>query len=404
MLGIYIRKSVDHEKQKSLREQELLGIELAERIDSPYTIYNEGIVSGADISADRPKFQEMISDISDGKLKGIFIWETSRAARNTKSWLKFADLLKDNKVILYDNGAGIDLSDPQQYMFYTQKASYDEYYSKVTSEKIKSVLRRNAKNGLVQGRPPIGYRKGEKGKVEIDPEQSKIIKRIYKSSLEGKGSKVIANELSEEGIPTQRGKKFWASNTILDIIKNPYYKGTRIQGGEEYKVPAIFDEAYWQKVNDNLQKNRIYSGKGVEHKYLLNKGMIVCGVCGKNYFGRKNNNTKWAYYLCASRKSRLEDCHNRALNLEVFEGFVWGNFFRNGEMYLRVKEAFKKGGSKERLISNEKKIKYNDKAIKDIKKKIAANYKYLLDETIDRENYDLAKKSLELQLQGEMEL
>lgn len=404
MLGIYIRKSVDHDKQKSLREQELLGIELAERLGSSYEIYNEGIVSGADISAERPKFKEMISDIEKGKLEGIFIWETSRAARNTKSWLVFADILKDNKVVLYDNGMNIDLTDPQQYMFYTQKAAYDEFYAKLTSQKIKTVLKRNAKNGMVQGRPPIGYRKGENGKVEIDPEKSKLIKRIYKDSLNGKGTKVIANELSEEGIPTQRNKKFWASNTVLDIIKNPYYKGIRIQGGVEYEVPAIFDEIYWQKVNDNLKKNRIFSGRGVDHKYLLNKGMIVCGVCGKNYFGRKNSNTKWAYYLCASRKSRLEDCRNRALNLEVFENFVWDNFFRNGEMYQRVKEAFKKGGSEERSKANALKLKENQKSIKNIKKKITSNYQNLIEELVDKENYISTKNSLESKLQMEMEL
>ncbi|MBO0340935.1 recombinase family protein [Flagellimonas profundi] len=404
MLGIYIRKSVDHDKQKSLREQELLGIELANRIDKPYTIYNEGIVSGADISAERPKFKEMISDIEKGKLEGIFIWETSRAARNTKSWLVFADILKDNNVVLYDNGMSIDLSDPQQYMFYTQKAAYDEFYAKLTSEKIKTVLKRNAMNGFVQGRPPIGYRKGESGKVEIDPERSKLVKRIFRDSLKGKGSRAIANELSEEGIPTQRNKKFWASNTILDIIKNPYYKGVRIQGGVEYEVPSIFDETYWQKVNDNLKKNRIFSGRGVDHKYLLNKGMIVCGVCGKNYFGRKNSNSKWAYYLCASRKSRLEDCHNRALNLEVFESFVWNNLFRNDEMYKRVKQAFKKGDSEERSKSNNLKLNQNKKNIKEIKKKISNNYQNFIEELVDKDNYISTKNSLESKLQRAMEL
>ncbi|MFS4455465.1 recombinase family protein [Maribacter sp. 2304DJ31-5] len=159
MLAIYVRKSVDHANQKSLREQELLGIELAERLETEFNIYNEGIVSGADISADRPMYKKLISDIVDGKLTGVFIWETSRAARNTKSWLKLADYLKDNNVILYDNGSPIDLSDPQQYMFYTQKAAFDEFYSKVTSQKIKTVLKRNAENGLVQGKPPIRIQK-----------------------------------------------------------------------------------------------------------------------------------------------------------------------------------------------------------------------------------------------------
>ncbi|MFS4455464.1 recombinase family protein [Maribacter sp. 2304DJ31-5] len=250
----------------------------------------------------------------------------------------------------------------------------------------------------------LGYRKGEDGKIEIDPEQAKLIKRIYESSLKGKGSKVIANELSEEGVPTQRNKQFWAGNTILDIIKNPYYKGVRTQSGVEYKVPAIFDEAYWQKVNDNIKNNRIFSGTKVVHKYLLNKGLVCCGVCGKNYYGRKQRNSKYAYYLCASRKSRLEDCHNRALNLEVFERFVWDNFFRNGEMYQRVTEAFKHGGSEKRLAETNTEIQKNEKEINAIKRKISNNYQNFIEEIVDKENYLRAKNSLEAKLQHEMEV
>lgn len=354
MLGIYIRKSVDHNNQKSIKEQRLLGIECAERHTKEYVIYDEGIVSGADLSDKRPKFKELKTDIEHGKLSGVFIWETSRAARNTKSFLTLADLLRDNNVLLYDGYNIADMNDPQAYMFYTQKAAYDEFYSKMTSQKIKAVLERNAKEGLVHGRPPIGYTKNSKGQIIIDSEQSKLVKRIFKMSLEGNGSKVIANMLTEEGVPTMRKKQVWAANTVLDIIKNPYYKGERHFSGKVYEVPAIFKPSYWQKVNDNLQKNRIYSGKGVEHKYLLNKGLLKCGKCSKNYFGRKNSNIKYGYYICASRKSRLEDCNNRAIPINVLETFVWERFFKSKELFSLVKEHLKDNGNTE-----------NTKAIKD---------------------------------------
>lgn len=358
MLGIYIRKSRNKKKEKSLKEQELLGTEFADNLGMSFRIFNEGVISGQKGTEERPEFGKLLTAIEQKKLEGVYIWDSSRIARNELAFGKFQVLLRDSGVLLYDNGVKADMRDENTFLFYHMKSGFDAHFAKLTSQKIRTVLKRNAQNGLVHGRPPIGYTKDNKGQILIDPEQSKLVKRIYKMSLEGRGSKVIANMLTEEGVPTMRKKQVWAANTVLDIIKNPYYKGERHFSGKVYEVPAIFKPSYWQKVNDNLQKNRIYSGKGVEHKYLLNKGLLKCGKCSKNYFGRKNSNIKYGYYICASRKSRLEDCNNRAIPINVLETFVWERFFKSKELFSLVKEHLKDNGNAEntKVIKDEIKV------------------------------------------------
>lgn len=356
MLGIYIRKSRDHEGQKSIKEQKLLGIECAEREKLEYRVYDEGIVSGADISADRPQFKKMAEDIKRGMLTGVFIWETSRAARNTKSWLTLADLLGEHKVLLYDNGIAVDLSDPQQYMFYTQKASYDEFYTRMTSKKIKTVLKRNAKENMAHGCPPLGYMKDEKGRIAIDPEEKKIVEGIFADSLSGVGLLQIAKNLTEQGVKNRRGAKNWASATVSGIIKNPYYKGERHFSGNVYEVPAIFEKSYWQKVNNNLTKNRIYSGKGTKHKYLLPKGMVICGSCGKNCFGRKASDPKYGYYMCSSRIPKHYDCENKPIKLEELETYIWGRFFLDGELQRTIQEELERAEDNPRMGTAKKEL------------------------------------------------
>lgn len=44
------------------------------------------------------------------------------------------------------------------------------------------------------------------------------------------GAHVIARELEQMGVPTNRGKKTWYDTTVMGIIKNEKYKGDLLQG------------------------------------------------------------------------------------------------------------------------------------------------------------------------------
>lgn len=74
----------------------------------------------------------------------------------------------------------------------------------------------------------LGYRKGADGLPEIVPEEASIVRQIYTLFIQGKTLNWIAKHLTEQGVPTPRGKAKWQSSTVESILTNEKYKGCTI--------------------------------------------------------------------------------------------------------------------------------------------------------------------------------
>ena len=190
---------------------------------------------------------------------------------------------KKHKVDIYFNDKLFDFENPQDNLFGTITSALNQYQKDLQSAQTKRTLKDNAREGKVWSVVAYGY-KSDNGLLAIDELEAEIVKEIYNLSLSGIGAGTIANRLNKRGVPTRKNKLF-RPHTIQTIIKNPLYKGERKYSGEVFTSPIIIEPNLWQKVNDNLKKNRNNSGKKVEHKYLL-KGLLMCGDCGRNYYGR----------------------------------------------------------------------------------------------------------------------
>ena len=160
----------------------------------------------------------------------------------------------------------------------------------------------------------LGYRKGEDGNPEIDPEQAEIVRMIYNRFLAGDSMVIIADYLNEQEIPTPSGKGKWLRGTIQSILTNEKYKGdavlnktyvsdcltkkVKINNGERPKYyiennhPAIIDSAVFGRVQEELArrngKRKIKQvGTKTEQgrycsKYALTE-LLICGECGTPY-------------------------------------------------------------------------------------------------------------------------
>ncbi|WP_228235888.1 recombinase family protein [Allomuricauda sp. M10] len=371
MLGIYCRISVDRENEKSIKEQQLLGQEFAKKNGFQFKDYIDKGISGGGDPTKRPAFSEMLADIESGKIKALFVWNLDRTAREEATWFNLANLIVEKDITLYEDGKLLDLSDPSTYFTAGIMSQMNALYRRTTSKKIKAVLDRNAKEGKVHGRiHPFGYTKDENGYLVIDEQEAEIVKKVYQMSLNGIGSSTIRNWLVENNIPTRYNKmegtltvtdKYtgvkktiqkkditWSDKTVQDMLRNPIYKGKRKWGEKFYDCPAIFDASYWQKVNDHLPKNRLNSGKKVDHEYLL-KGLLICGKCGRNLYGRKRADKKDNVYICSSRRYKELNCGSRGINIDKFEAFVWNRFFKGDELLTLLQEELKKGGQTKKM-------------------------------------------------------
>ena len=100
----------------------------------------------------------------------------------------------------------------------------------------------------------LGYDKDEEGNLVINPEEAKVVKRIYREFLEGKSYYEIGKGLTADGIKTAAGSDFWLASTLRKILMNEKYIG----------------DAMLQKTitTDFLTKKRV-ANKGIVPQYYV---------------------------------------------------------------------------------------------------------------------------------------
>ena len=167
--------------------------------------YDEGITGTS--TKKRDGFNRMIADCENGKIDTILTKEVSRFARNTVDTLNYTRKLKDMNINVIFMNDGIDTNDKDGELRLTIMASIAQEESRKISERVKWSIKRNMENGMVLGCGRIYGYKVIDGKLEVVPDEAKIVKEIFHSYLyDGKGSTRIAHDLSERGIPTLKNR------------------------------------------------------------------------------------------------------------------------------------------------------------------------------------------------------
>jgi site-specific DNA recombinase len=326
MLAIYTRLSKEDAESTSIKNQSREGEQFAKDNNfNEYKVYNEGegISGGADIK-DRPQLFKLLQDFREGIIKAVWFRNQNRLERSSSTWHVFITQAKKNNIKVYFNDKQFDFNDPQENFFGSVTSAINQYQKDLQSAQTIRTLRDNVAEGKVWSIVAYGY-KSDNGYLAIDEVESKVIKDIFNLSLSGVGSDSIAYKLNNKKTPTRKGAK-WRGATIQNILKNTLYKGERKYSGQIYKAPIIISADYWQKVNDNFKKNRNNSGKKVDHKYLL-KGVIKCGKCSRNYYGRKRASGKDNAYICSSKRYKELKCDNKGINIDFIEDLIWSQMF-----------------------------------------------------------------------------
>ena len=193
-------------------------------------------------------------------------------------------------------------------------------------------------------------------KIKESIEQEEIVKLIYKTYLEGKGSTLIARMLEDMHIKSPRGGDKWQTCTVNSILQNEKYKGDVLQGktytadaithkrmvnnGEEDKYyiknhhEAIIDPNDFELAQD-IRRERL--GMSVRKKpstVSVFSCKMRCGFCGKSVTKRARKDR--AYWSCVTSISG-----NRKLcpNSKTIPEKVLQNIFMEC-FYLLTKDNF----------------------------------------------------------------
>ena len=271
-------------------------------------VYTDEGISGTNTKK-RDGFNQMIDDALNGKIDLIVTKSVSRFARNTVDSLVTIRELKAKGVEVYFEKENIWTLDSKGELLLTIMSSLAQEESRSISENITWGKRKSAADGKVSlgYKNFLGYDKGDGGNLVINPEQAVLVKRIYREFMHGKTPCMIAQELSDENIPTPSGKSsHWRVSVINSILTNEKYKGAallqktftvdylskkmKLNEGEvpQYYVEnsheAIIPPKEWEQVQKEFVRRKAMGRKYSGNSIFATK--LICEDCGA-FFGPK---------------------------------------------------------------------------------------------------------------------
>ena len=286
-------------------------------------IYADEGISGTQAKK-RPEFQRLIDDCEAGKVDLILTKSISRFSRNTIECLTYVRQLKELNIPVIFEKEGINTMEASGELLLTILASL----AQGESESISHNVRLGIRYGFQQGKPKLnstnflGYDTPKPHTLAINPEQAKLVRRIYRLYLEGLSPDKIARKLTSEGIPTVMGCAKWSAASIQGILTNEKYCGdvlmqkyyvtdfiTHRLARNEGQLPQYFVENnhdpivpkyIWTMVQGELRRRAEMKIHHIENI------RVECAKCGGHY---RNVDGVWRPYNpkgCGCKRTTVE--------------------------------------------------------------------------------------------------
>ncbi len=307
----YARVSTDTLEQKgSLRNQVEYYKNMIEK--NPHWVFVDGYIdegfSGTSVSK-RESFLKMIEDGRLKKFDFIITKEISRFSRNTLDSIRYTQELLSHGVGVFFQSDNINTFYPDAELRLTIMSSIAQEEVRKISERVKFGFKRALEKGVVLGNDNIwGYKK-DHGKLIVDEEEAKIVRKIFDMyATQNMGIRSIGRKLQEQGIKNRKNNVF-SFSTIRGILKNPkymgYYCGNKthkidyrlnervylkpkewIVYEDKQKVPPIIPVEIWERANKILgkrSKEQEALDKTSYHNKYSYSGKIVCRLHDVTY-------------------------------------------------------------------------------------------------------------------------
>lgn len=367
MVAMYLRKSrADKEAEARgegetlSRHQDILTALAAKMGLTVGAVYKE-LVSGETIAA-RPKMQQLLLEVMQGKWDSVIVMEVERLARgDTKDQGTVAEAFKfsGTKIVTpmktYDPNNEYD----EEYFEFNLFMSRREY--KTINRRIQRGRTAAFQDGwYIAGTAPYGYQKakykGDKGYVlEIVENEAAVVRMVFQLYTQGElqpdgsyqrfGSYQIRDRLNGLHIPSRSGNA-WSASSIMDIIRNPIYAGyqrwswrkvqktitnagtiiesrpkndgcPKIRGRFE---PIITEEIYDMAQDIRKNKKTVHAGCSITLQNPLS-GLVYCSNC-RSLMTRQISNTKARYAIlrCPNTKCKTVSSPIYLIEKKVIDG------------------------------------------------------------------------------------
>lgn len=378
--------------------------------------------SGANFN--RPNFKRLIKDIEDNKINIVITKNLARLGRNYIETGNYIEkYFPDHKVRYIAILDRVDnFSDSVSNDFIAIKSVFNEKHCKDTSIAVKRTKRKRMQEGYYAcTTAPFGYKKdpNNPGKLIIDDESSKTVKKIFNLKLEGFTTPQIVNYLQTNhyktpaeylnirGLEKLKDRNVWRRSSVTKILSNKVYLGHTVRGKTQ-KISYKSKDKIYVKRNDfvitlNTHEpiiseeifNKVHNFKKYgsvreeTENHCLFAGYIYCKNCGKKLIFKNSKYSTKIY--CRNHSENLILCNNDCtIDYYQLEDKIFNFLKEMANEYLKntkLKESIYKKfikNSLERQVNDleELKIKQNK-----INFKITSLYNQRLSDRISETDY-----------------
>lgn len=298
------------------------------RFENDSSIEYVGLFSDDGISGkmmrNRKELNRLLEKVRCGEIDKIYTKSLSRFARNHMETLSVVRELRDLGVEIIFEKENIHTLDPKCSLVLSVFASLAEQELISMSKNQQWAVRKRFAKGDVYFVSTYGY-KLINGVLEINPDEAKVVRRIFELYIKGYGATKIAQILDKENCPTKRGAVAWTARTVKGILFNESYLGdTLVQKSvyncKSYKrnrgeLPqyyieetheAIIDKDTFERIQEiNEQRTKRYNPACNGGQKTALSGKIKCGNCG-SIFKRKTCD-KGKSYACYKWRCQIKD-------------------------------------------------------------------------------------------------
>lgn len=356
-VAIYARVSTTEQAEEgySIDEQIRVLKEFCEK--EGYGVYDEYVdrgISGKNITG-RPAIKRLLADAEQKKFDIVLVWKMNRLARKSLDLMNIVEQLNSKNIAFRSYTEKYETETPTGKLHFQMMAAIAEYERNNIAENVKMGMIARAKDGQWNGGQVMGYdvvekdsenKKRKQTGLQINEQEAKIIRLIFKMYTTGHGYKAIANKINQDGYRTKKNKTF-SLNAIKTIVTNPVYAGyirynVRRDWNEKRRNninpnpiivkgehPSIISEETW-KISQKVYKERSCKPNRIHEGVFPLTGIMRCPQCGAGMvIGRTTNRTKSGekrvleYYVCGAWKNKgTVACRSNAVRTEYADDYV----------------------------------------------------------------------------------
>src|SRR5579872_5660046 len=252
---LYARKSTEEEDKQALSIDSQIRemTTLAEREGLNITEIKRESHSSKEVGQ-RVIYNELMTEIRQGKFTGILTWAPDRLSRNAGDLGAVVDLIDQGKLLEIRTYTQKFLNNPNDKFMLMILGSQAKLENDNKVINVKRGLRTRCEMGLRPSMAPTGYLNekhvDKKCQVKVDPKRSIVVRQIFeKVANDSWSGRQIFRWLKKMGFKTKHGKALVLGNIYL-LLRNPFYYGEfeyPIGSGQWYKgahQPIITKELF----------------------------------------------------------------------------------------------------------------------------------------------------------------